>query len=187
MLSRISLLAVLALLMAVLSPLNAAAIADVEFQDQVTVSGKSLQLNGLGLRTATAFKVKVYAIGLYLEESSSDAAAIINSSETKRIKMHFLHKVSADEISEGWTEGFENNNGDLSGIKTEIGRFNSSMRDMKVGETLVLDIAGDTVEVLINGASVESIQGSEFLKALLAIWLGPKPPNEPLKEGILGQ
>ena len=107
MLSRISLLAVLALLMAVLSPLNAAAIADVEFQDQVTVSGKSLQLNGLGLRTATAFKVKVYAIGLYLEESSSDAAAIINSSETKRIKMHFLHKVSADEISEGWTEGFK--------------------------------------------------------------------------------
>ena len=25
------------------------------------------------------------------------------------------------------------------------------------------------------------------LIAVLAIWLGPKPPNEPLKEGILGR
>jgi hypothetical protein len=40
--------------------------------------------------------------------------------------------------------------------------------------------------VLINGTSVESIEGDKFLQALLAIWLGSKPPNRPLKEGILG-
>ena len=36
-----------------------------------------IHLNGLGLRTATMLKVKVYVIGLYLENKSSDPQAII--------------------------------------------------------------------------------------------------------------
>ncbi len=61
-----------------LSPVRAATLSGVNMPDQKTVNGKTLVLNGLGMRTATFLKVKVYVIGLYLESKSSDDKAIIS-------------------------------------------------------------------------------------------------------------
>ena len=169
------------------SSAQAATLAEVDLPDQATVGSKTVVLNGLGLRTATVFKVKVYVIGLYLESKSNDAEAIIASSGNKRIAMHFVHKVTAKELRGGWTEGFEDNTKDTAGIKNEIEKFNASMRDVKEGDSIVLDFAGDSVDVLINDTRIDSITGKAFQQAALAIWLGPKPPNKPLKQGILGR
>ncbi len=169
------------------APAGAATLADVNFPDQATVGGKAVVLNGLGLRTATMLKVKVYVIGLYLESKSSDPRAIIESSENKRIAMHFVHDVTAEKLRGGWTDGFEDNTGDVAGIKDEIAKFNASMRDVKSGDSIVLDFSGDKVDVLINDARIDSVSGKTFQQAVLAIWLGPKPPNEALKQGILGR
>jgi len=169
------------------SSVQAATLAEVDLPDQATVGSKTVVLNGMGLRTATVFKVKVYVIGLYLESKSNDAEAIIASSENKRIAMHFVHEVTARELRGGWTEGFEDNTRDTAGIKNEIEKFNASMRDVKEGDSIVLDFAGDSVDVLINDTRIDSIAGKAFQQAALAIWLGPKPPNEPLKQGILGR
>ena len=45
----------------------------------------------------------------------------------------------------------------------------------------------DMVNVLINNEKIKMISGATFQKALLGIWLGPKPPNKELKTGILGE
>ena len=174
-------------LLGAFSPARAATLAEVSLPDQATVGGRAVVLNGLGLRTATMLKVKVYVIGLYLESKSADPRAIIESSENKRIAMHFVHDVSAEKLRGGWTDGFEDNTGDVAGIKNEIAKFNASMRDVKSGDTLVLDFSGDSVDVLINDARIDTISGKAFQQAVLAIWLGPKPPNEALKQGILGR
>jgi hypothetical protein len=166
---------------------HAATLADVSFPDQATVGGKAVVLNGLGLRTATMLKVKVYVIGLYLESKSSDPRAIIESSENKRIAMHFVHDVTAEKLRGGWTDGFEDNTGDVAGIKDEIAKFNASMRDVKSGDSILLDFSGDRLDVLINDARIDSIAGKAFQRAVLAIWLGPEPPNDALKQGILGR
>ena len=170
-----------------LSPARAATLAEVSLPDDATVGDKTVVLNGLGLRTATMLKVKVYVIGLYLESKSSDPQAIIASGESKRIAMHFVHKVTAKELRGGWTEGFEDNTKDVAGIKDEIAKFNASMRDVKKGDSIVLDFSGDTVDVLINDTRIDSVTGKAFQQAALAIWLGPKPPNDALKQGILGR
>ena len=170
-----------------LSPARAATLAEVSLPDDATVGDKTVVLNGLGLRTATLLKVKVYVIGLYLESKSSDPQAIIESGENKRIAMHFVHKVTAKELRGGWTEGFEDNTKDVAGIKDEIAKFNASMRDVKKGDSIVLDFSGDTVDVLINDTRIDSVTGKAFQQAALAIWLGPKPPNDALKQGILGR
>ena len=49
-----------------------------------------------------------------------------------------------------------------------------------------LDFAGDKVDVSVKGAAAASISGNDFQQALLSIWLGKKPPNPELKEGLLG-
>jgi hypothetical protein len=169
------------------SSAHGASLAGVSFPDQATVEGKAVVLNGLGLRTATMLKVKVYVIGLYLESRSGDPQAIIASGGNKRIAMHFVHDVSADKLRGGWSEGFEDNTGDVAGIKDEIAKFNASMRDVKEGDSIVLDFAGDNVDVLINDTRIDSVAGKAFQQAVLAIWLGPKPPNDALKQGILGR
>ena len=61
------------------------------------------------------------------------------------------------------------------------------MRDMKEGDSLVIELDLDKVTVLINNEKVEMISGTIFQQALLGIWLGPKPPNKELKAGILGE
>ena len=179
-------LSVVLLASGVVGAAHSAALVGVTFPDQATVSGKPVVLNGLGVRSATMLKVKVYVIGLYLESKSGDPQAIIDSNGNKRIAMHFVHDVSAEKLRGGWTEGFEENAKDVAGVKKEIAKFNASMRDVKSGDTIVLDVFDDNVDVLINDSRVDSIAGKDFQRALLSIWLGPKPPNEELKEGILG-
>jgi hypothetical protein len=128
-----STIATVALLVTLLagSPVRAATLAGVDFPDRATVGGKTLVLNGLGLRTATFLRVEVYVIGLYLERESSDARAIIGSSESKRIQMHFVRDVSAKEARAAWKKGFEDNYEDVASLEEEIAAFDASTRDMK--------------------------------------------------------
>jgi len=51
----------------------------VFFLDHAQVRGALLTLNGLGLRTASVFKVGVYVAALYLTEPSSDPHRILQS------------------------------------------------------------------------------------------------------------
>src|SRR3954454_5714398 len=88
------------------SSASAAEISGVKLPDQVTVGGKTLKLNGLGLRQATFIKFNVYAAGLYLENPSHDGDAIANSDQTKSIQMVFMRDVSAKQMSDAFQEGF---------------------------------------------------------------------------------
>ncbi len=179
---------VYSLLMLVLLPQSSIAvkIGSVELAETATLDGKDLVLNGVGMRKATILGVAVYAMGLYLEESSQDADAIIDSRGTKRIVMQFVRNVGADKLQNGWQEGFENNYPNVAGIRQEIAAFKASMIDIKKGQRIVLDFVGDRVDVSYDDDLKTSIEGESFQRALLAIWLGPKPPNKSLKRGVLG-
>jgi hypothetical protein len=92
---------------------HAATLAGVTMPDTAPVAGKTLRLNGLGLRTKVFFKI--YVGGLYLENPTRDAAKAISADETKRVVMHFLYKkVTAKQLSEAWEEGFHDNAGPMS-------------------------------------------------------------------------
>jgi hypothetical protein len=41
--------------------------------------------------------------------------------------------------------------------------------------------------VTVKGHDAATIPGPEFAQVLFAIWLGPDPPNLPLREGLLGK
>jgi hypothetical protein len=40
--------------------------------------------------------------------------------------------------------------------------------------------------VLVNGAQKGTIEGDDFSKVFVSIWLGEAPPNPELKSGLLG-
>jgi hypothetical protein len=100
--------------------------------------------------------------------------------------MVFVRDVSADEARDAWREGFENNCADVASLADAVAIFGAAMRDTKAGDSMVLDFSGDTVDVRINDVEIEAVRAKAFQQALLAIWLGPKPIDRDLKEGILG-
>jgi hypothetical protein len=182
-----ALLALLAMLFVAGSALGATC-RDAQFPDTVKVSGADLVLNGLGIRKATLLRIKVYVGALYLPRKSGDAAAILGTNGRWRLVLHFLRDVDASDIRDAFQEGFQKAAGDkLGALQQPIAALNAQMVDFKSGQSLTFTrdpATGVTVDV--NGKGGSTIASADFAGALLAIWIGPKPPNEDLKTGLLG-
>ncbi len=165
-----------------------AELADVTMSDEVTVSGKTLVLNGMGLRKK--LWVKVYVGGLYLEEETSDPAVVVDPATAKRMVMHFLtNKANKSKMDSSWEDGFENNAPQAAQEMTaKIDTFKGFFGDMKDGDVVEITYvpeAGTTVT--INGNEKGVIEGGAFAAALFSVWVGPEPPTEDLREGLLGK
>lgn len=173
----------------VAAPSPAGELAGVTLPDQVTVSGKTLVLNGMGLREATMLKVDVYVAGLYLEERSSDPEAILRSGAAKRLVMEFVRDVGRKDLVKAWTEGIEKNAGrEMEALRGGLEQLNSWMSDVKQGDVLTFTcVPGEGLVVDVKDQARGTIPGAEFARAFLKIWLGPGPPNPGLKEGLLGR
>ena len=165
----------------------AAEISGVKLPDQVTVAGKSLKLNGAGLRQATILKINAYAAGLYLENSSRDGEAIANSDQLKSIEMVFMRDVSAKQMSDAFAEGFDKNCiAGCAELKPHLAKLQGLLKDMKKGETMAYHFTADGVEVMIRGQKVGKVGDKAFSHQLIRCWIGKNPPNPELKEGLLG-
>lgn len=167
--------------------LVAAELAGVSLPDRVTVGDQTLVLNGMGLRKKAVFKVYVGA--LYLAQKSADPAAILAADAPRRMVMHFLRDVGRDRLVEAWKEGFAGNAPQAqTRLAREIERFLSFWRDVKEGEEVTMTyLPGKGTTVAFGGKELGTIEGKEFADALLSVWLGPKPPSEDLKAGLLGK
>ncbi len=172
-----------------LTPASAGQLAGVSLPDQVTVEGRALVLNGMGVREATILRVHVYVAGLYLEERSPDAGRIIGSDETKRLVLSFVRDVGRDSLVGAWNEGFAKTGGPaFAGLGDRVAMLNGWMVDVRRGDTLTFtQIPGKGIAVEVKGQAQGVIVGADFSRALWAIWLGDQPPNEKLKLGLLGR
>jgi hypothetical protein len=168
--------------------LLAAEISGVKLPDQVSVGGKSLKLNGAGLRQATILKINAYAAGLYLENSSHDGDGIANSDQLKGIHMVFMREVSAKQMADAFQEGFDKNCvAGCAELKPNIGKLQGLLKDMKKGDTMAYHFLADGVEVMIRGQKVGKVGDKAFSHQLIRCWIGKNPPNSELKDGLLGK
>ena len=158
------------------------------FADQLEVDGGSLTLNGLGLRLATAFKVKVYVAGLYVAKTSTDPNVLLGAATPSELILHFVRNVDEDDLRKGWSEGFEKNAKDqLPVLKERIAILNGWMSSVKTGDRLTfIHKPGAGIQVDVKGVIKGTVKGDDFAKAFLSIWLGTDPPNPEVKAGLLG-
>ena len=168
-------------------PVIAGQLAGVTLPDSVDVNGTTLVLNGMGLRKKAVFKVYVGA--LYVSAKASDAQTLISVDAPKRLVMHFVRDVGKDKITEGWREGFNNNSpANVQVLQQRLDNFAVLWSDMANGDEAVMTyIPGTGLKLEIRGKEVGLIQGKQFADAVLACWIGPTPPSEELKAGLLGK
>lgn len=182
-----SVLGVLALLAALAA--GAAEVAGVKLDDKTRVGSHELVLNGAGLRKRLFFQV--YAIGLYLPQKGTSAAAVLEQKGAKRVAIHMLRDVGADAFTEALAEGIRANHSEAEAKALEprvqaLGAIMAGVKEAKNGMAIALDWNGDT-RLLVNGKpSGQPIAGEDFYRALLRIWIGDKPVQDDLKKALLG-
>ncbi len=171
------------------SAANAQSVKGVDFADEVTLAGKKLYLNGVGVKKS--FFQTIYVAGLYLPHPTSDPAKAIKIDTSKQIILQVItSKLSKDKIVEEWNEGFFNNSQEMMHtLQEKITTFNSFFnKDMVANDRINISyISGLGTEVKINSETNIIIPGSDFMQALWAIWLGTNPADNDLKNGLLGK
>ena len=160
-------------------------VAGVNMPPTATVEGKTLHLNGAGLRTKVVFKV--YVAGLYLETPSKDAAAIVSSDQVKSMRLAIMRSLKGSQVSEAIEEGFQKNSkAQMGALKARLDKLAAMIPNVEKGDDLLLTyVPGKGTVVSVKGAEKGVIEGKDFAEALFAVWLGAQPVQEDLKKELL--
>lgn len=183
-------LAALLLFFSVIGPALAQDLAEPKTGTKFVVKDGDTSLLGVGLRTKTIARVKVYAIGLYVADSalagplkgkagSADLyRELVNGDFEKKVVLKFVRSVSADQIRDAFRDSLKG-----AGNKTEpwIANFN----EVRSGQEIVIGwVPGVGLETKVAGEDKPVINDKAFASAVFAIWLGDKPIQEDIKRDL---
>ena len=169
---------------------TAAEIEGVKIPDRVTLGKSDLVLNGAGVRTRVFFKVYVGA--LYLPQKSGSAQAVLDGAGARRIAMHMLRDLTAEQLFSALSDGLKANHapGDLAKLEPQVKQLEAifvAVKAAKTGDVILLDyVPGTGTRVTVNADAKGTIPGEDFSRALLRIWLGENPADSSLKKAMLG-
>lgn len=168
------------------------ALHGIQLDRTLEVGGTQLQLNGAGTRYKGPFKV--YVAGLYLAQKASTPEAVITQAGRKRLSLTMLRDVDASELGTLLTRGMEDNLGssEMSQLIPGLMRMShifSTQKKLLAGDNLLIEWLPGTGSVITVRGQIqgEAFREPEFFKAMMWIWLGPRPADRQLKAALLDQ
>jgi hypothetical protein len=174
-----------------LSPLTASAAdtcAGVTMPASENAFGASLVRNGVGVREATFLKVDVYVAGLYVPHKTRSVEEVLKQDVPKRIVLHFVRDVSREEMGDALNDALRKNVGDEFGsAHRHLQRFIDKLPPLRKGTQLSLGYRPNHgVELTVDGKTLGTETDDHFANLVFKAWLGPQPPDQGLKTGLLG-
>ena len=163
-------------------------VSGVKVDDKLSVEGKELTLNGVGLREK--MWIDLYVGSLYVTKKSTNAQDIMDSKDAAAIKLNIVSgMITSDKMISAVDEGFENaTNKNTAPLKAKIDKFKGFFKEkINKGDSFIIMYDGNEVVVYKNGTKKGTVEGHDFKKALFGIWLGKKPADDDLKDGMLGK
>ena len=164
-------------------------IAGVKVEDQNTVAGSTLQLNGAGVRVKF---FKIYVAELYTSTKVHTLEELIAAPGPKRLRLTFLREVNSSTFGKLMTRGVEDNvqKNQLSRMVPGLMRMSEIFTVNKSylpGDVITLDWIPGTGMVITGKGKVqgEPFKEPEFFKGLMAIWFGESPADWKLKDAML--
>jgi hypothetical protein len=163
-------------------------VSGVYMPEAVSVDGRELRLNGMGLSQKTVFFTAhdVYVVGLYLERSTRDPGAAVATDQAKRVSIAMLRDVDRDVFAHAVETGIERNSGpEMPALRERLDRLKRALPDLKKGDVLDFTYVPG-VGTLVRGQGEEmAIPGKDFADALFSVWLGPKSLDDDLRRELL--
>ena len=182
------LMAAAAALAAILLPLGVTA---ADSPETAQVGGQSLVLNGTATRTVWGFKV--YEVGLFLDQPTSDAQTIMTVNRgPKRIRMEMLRPVEKEKFIATVQESIERNimPAEKDKFAMELDSFLGYLRrgeDLTKGRVITVDfVPADGMVLGLDDRRLGTIPGDEFYHLILRLWIG-SPLQASIREGLLGR
>ncbi|HWN45492.1 MAG TPA: chalcone isomerase family protein [Thermoanaerobaculia bacterium] len=176
---------ILALFLAL--PAAAGTLAGVTLPDKADVDGKSLVLNGMGLRKKLF--IKVYVAGLYLPQKEKAPAKVLGADVPRRMVLHFIYNVDKGQMCEAWEDGLTANTPNASAeVKKNFDTLCGWMDGVGEGQKLVMTyVPGTGTTVEVAGKVKGTLPGKPTADAILSTWIGKNPdPGEDFKKAVLG-
>lgn len=169
----------------------AATLDGQQFDDTTVLSERTLRLNGLGLRGVAW--VKAFVAGLYLPAPTRDSVQVLTMPGPKRLRLKIMLDAPSHELTKSLTSRIARNEPEAAQVQM-ADRLNSlashldSMGDLRVGDTVDIDFVPEQGTVLrLNERLVgTSVVGEDLYRSVLKIFVGDKPVDKRLKEGLLG-
>jgi Chalcone isomerase-like len=168
-------------------PAWGAEVAGIKLEDKTTVANADLTLTGAGLRKRLFFQV--YAIGLYVQDRKADP---IVQPGPKRVHIHMLRDVGAEQFTEALVDGIKANHTEAEAKALEprlkqLGATMAQLKEAKSGMAIALEWTGKETLLAVDGKPAGApIPGEDFYRALLRIWLGENPVQDELKKALAG-
>lgn len=164
----------------------------VKYEENVTLGGGKLLLNGVGTRYKGPFKV--YTAGLYVGKKSAATEDLLAQPGAKRMTVVMLRDIDAGELGKLFIRGVEDNMERSAMSKLIPGLMRMSQiftehKKLAAGDQFTLDwVPGTGTVVSVRGVPQgEPFREPEFFNALMRIWLGPVPADWKLKDSLLGK
>lgn len=165
-------------------------ILGVKYPKEKVVEGKALKLNGVAYLKKMGF-VKVYTVGLYLENPTQDPMAVIETDQVKQLYFHYLtSKATAKKLRNGYLDAMQKSNTPemLERNKSDVDLYASWLdKDMKPGLTSVSTyVPGKGLTLEYQGKIQGTIDNPEFIRMYYTYNFGDKA-NAKVRKGLLGQ
>ena len=187
--------AALLLTLALATPALAQEVAEPKSGVKFAAKNGDMSLLGVGLRTKTMLKVKVYAVGFYVADSAlagplaafkgkTDSAPfykdLVWGDFEKQIVMKFTREVSTDQIRGAFRESLQGT--------SKLDQFLGYFGDTKEGQEYVLTWKpGGILATKVAGVDKPEIADKAFAAAVFGIWLGDKPIQNDLKKSLVSR
>jgi hypothetical protein len=191
-------LAVVSVVLAVGSP--AATPVSVDSGGRVSFAQEvgDMSLLGVGVRTRTFLKLKVYALGLYVADSALTGTLAVHRGKVgtpafyrdlvegdfeKQIVLKPLRDLSAEQIQRGFRSHMTK--ADKGLLEQFVSYFPESVR---AGQECVLHwVPGGGLHTTVAGVVKPTIADKAFADALFAIWLRDRPAGDPIPTQVVSR
>lgn len=157
---------------------------------RLEIKNKSLELNGLGIRSK--LWLDIYVQALYLSTVSEDAQAILDGDIEMAMRIEITSAlVSSGKLTRNMDEGFKNSLGDdLPKFRPRIDELKKLLDEKIVAKDVFVFFYSpldQSLWIYKNDVFKGKIAGLDFKKAFFGIWLSKIPVDEQLKNDLLGK
>jgi Chalcone isomerase-like len=177
----------------------AAATVVTEPKTGVTFAAKvgDMSLLGIGLRTKTFLKLKVYAVGLYVADSALSGPLAVHRGKVdtsafyqdliagdfeKQFVLKLVRDLSAEQIQGTFRSHMTSADREL------LDQFVSYFGATRAGQECVLRWVPDgRLETTVGGAAKPPIADKAFADAVFAIWLRDRPARDPIRKQLVSR
>jgi hypothetical protein len=179
----------LAILLLAIPAAFALEIQGVNVPQQATVNGQTLTLNGAGIRTVSiAFiPIKAYVAAFYTPAPLKSEEAVLASPGPLQFTFTFLKSVNQGQVTDAWQSQIQASmTSTYPGIEKDKAAFVAMFGPIAQGGSEMIQLVGTETQIYDNGQLKGAIQGRDFQKAFLNMWLGSNPVQQDLKTALLG-